>query len=115
MIRIKITFHNMPHSNSIEEHAQLKLSKTLELLKSEGTQTPLYAELWLKANKQHPHHAAELHLKTPHLDLHAHDEGTDMYMVIDAAIEKMLTLVKKEKERRRDKIRKPEIDKRIPK
>jgi ribosomal subunit interface protein len=105
----------MPHSISIEEHAQQKLNKTLELLKSEGTQTPLYAELWLKANKQHPHHAAELHLKTPHLDLHSHDEGTDMYMVIDTAIEKMLTLVKKEKERQRDKIRKPQIDKRIPK
>ncbi len=111
MIKTKITFHNMPHSPVIEEHALQKLNKFLDILKAEGNQTPLFSELWLKANKQHPHHAVELHLKTPHLDLHAHDEGPDMYLVIDSAIDKMTTLVKKQKERRRDKVRKPDTEK----
>lgn len=111
MLKAKITFHNMPHSPTLEEHALQKTNKFLSILKAEGTQTPLFAELWLKANKQHPHHAVELHLKTPLFDLHSHDEGTDMYLVIDAAIDKMATLLKKEKERRRDKVRKADTEK----
>ncbi|KKQ49680.1 MAG: hypothetical protein US69_C0003G0035 [candidate division TM6 bacterium GW2011_GWF2_38_10] len=95
----------MPHSPTLEEHALQKLNRFLQLLKEEGNQTPLYAEFWLKANRQHPHHAVELHLKTPQFDLHAHDEGTDMYMVIDAAIDKMNTLFKKEKGKHKDKMR----------
>ncbi len=101
----------MPHSPVIEEHALQKLDKFLTLLKAEGNQTPLYAELWLKANKQHPHHAVELHLKTPSHDLHSHNEGPDMYLVIDATIDKMTTLIKKEKERQRDKFRKADTEK----
>ena len=93
----------MPHSPVIEEHAQQKLDKFLHIMHAEGQQTPLFAELWLRANKIHPHHAVELHLKTPRLDLHAEAEGTDMYLVIDSAIDKMMTLVKKGKEKQRDK------------
>ncbi len=111
MIKTKITFHNMPHSPTIEEHALQKLNKFLDILKTEGNPTPLFAELWLKANRLHPHHSVELHLKTPQLDLHAHDEGTDMYLVIDAAIDKMTTLIKKEKQKNRDKIRKTPTEK----
>jgi ribosomal subunit interface protein len=106
-MKTKITFHNMPHSVPMEAHALQKLEKISEFLKNIQDIEPLYAELWLKANKQHPHHASELHIKTPFFDLHTHDEGADMYIVIDSTIDKMVKLIKKEKERFRDKVRKP--------
>lgn len=111
MIKNKITFLNMPHSPVIEEHSQGKLDKFLHIIHQEGHQTPLYAELWLKANKVHPHHSVELHLKTPHLDLHTEAEGPDMYLTIDSAIDKMMLLVKKSKEKQRDKERKHPTEK----
>ena len=60
----------------------------------------------------HPHHAAELHLKTSQFDLHAHDEGTDMYVTIDNTIDKMVTLVTKQKKINIDKQRKTNTEKR---
>ena len=106
----KITFHNMPHSQPLEDHSIAKLQKLNDMLGSEDG-TPLHAELWLKANKLHPHHAAELHLKTPHLDLNSHSEGADMYIVIDQTIDKMVTLLVKEKDKRREKTRKQVTEK----
>ncbi len=110
-MKIKITFHNMPHSDPLEQHAKTKLAKLDEFTHNPSDASPRFVELWLKANKLHPHHAVELHLKTPHLDLHAHDEGADMYVVIDSTIDKMVTLIKKEKEKTRDKYRKQDPEK----
>jgi ribosomal subunit interface protein len=107
----KISFHNMPHSEPMEQHADLKLETLFRILDGEANLTPFSIEFWLKANKVHPHHAAELHLRTAHFDLHAHDEGPDMYIVIDNTVDKMVKLLKKEKERRRDEQRKPDTDK----
>jgi ribosomal subunit interface protein len=110
-MNIKISFHNMPHSEPLELHAREKLGKIEELLKAQAEATPFNIELWLKANKLHPHHAAELHIKTPIYNLHAHDQGADMYIVIDTTIDTMIGLIKKEKERMLDKFHKPETDK----
>lgn len=110
-MEVKISFHNMPHSEPMETHALQKLLKITEFLKNQEDLSPFYVELWLKANKQHPHHATELHLKTPQFNLHAHDEGPDMYIAIDNTIDKMVKLLNKEKERQRDSIHKPDTDK----
>ena len=98
-MQIKISFHNMNHSDPIEQHTKDKLEKLHELLKSADEKPPFFVEFWLKSNKLHPHHAAELHLKTSQFDLHAHDEGTDMYVVIDNTVDKMIKIVKKEKQK----------------
>lgn len=108
---IKISFQNMEHSDPMESHVTQKLQKVSDLLKSEENLTPLFAEFWLKANKLHPHHEADFHLKTPRFDLHAHDSGPDMYIVIDNTIDTMVALLKKEKELHRDKVRKADTDK----
>lgn len=102
-MQIKISFHNMDHSDPIEKHTRQKLEKLHELLKSCDDKPPFFVEFWLKANKLHPHHATELHLKTSMFDLNAHDEGTDMYVVIDNTVDKMVKLVKKQKQKLRDK------------
>ena len=102
----KISFHCMDHSDPLEQHANQKLDKLEELLNKEENHTPFYIEMRMTANKLHPHHHVELHLKTPRFDLNAHDEGTDMYVMVDNSIDKMVSLVKKETERERDKERK---------
>lgn len=111
MIQKKISFHNMPHSDPLEQHASQKLEKINDFIKGADHLKPLHVELWLKANKQHPHHEVELHLKTPVFDLNAHDQGVDMYIAIDNTIDKMITMLKKEKTKRRDKTRKAETEK----
>ena len=101
----------MPHSAPLEDHAREKLNKLKTILKAQADASPFYVELWLKANKQHPHHAAELHVRTPIFNLHTHDEGPDMYIVLDNAIDKMVVLAKKEKERNLDRTHKPDTEK----
>ncbi|MFH1461724.1 MAG: ribosome-associated translation inhibitor RaiA [bacterium] len=105
----KITFQSMEHSEPIEKHANEKLNKIEEMLK--GGQTPMFVELWLKANKQHVHHKAELHLKTPLFNLNTHYEDPDMYFAIDNAIDKMAKLLRKEKDLLKEKEQKPNTDK----
>lgn len=107
----KITFQSMEHSDPIEKHANEKLNKIEEMLKSDVWQTPMLIELWLKANKQHVHHKAELHLKTPQFNLNTHCEDPDMYFAIDNAIDKMAKLLRKEKDLLKEKEQKPENDK----
>ena len=110
-MKLKITFHNMPHSEPLEAHAHEKFSKVDELITHMENSSPMHAEIWLKANKQHSHHAVEFHLKTPHLDLNSHDEGTDMYIALDNAIDKMVKQVKKAKDKNLDRHHKIETEK----
>lgn len=110
-MEIKITFQSMDHSDPIEKHSREKLSKISEMLPDADWKTPMFIELWLKANKQHVHHRAELHLKTPQFDLHSHCENPEMYFAIDSAIDKMVILLRKEKKLQQEKRQKPETDK----
>ncbi|MCB9493446.1 MAG: ribosome-associated translation inhibitor RaiA [Epsilonproteobacteria bacterium] len=110
---IKITFQSMDHSGPLESHARQKLRKIADFFKDEESMQPFTVELWMKANKLHPHHRAELHVKTPQFNLNAHDEGTDMYVSVDNAIDKMVKLITKEKSKVRDKQRKADTDKKI--
>ena len=90
---IKITFHEISHSDPIEAHAKDKLKKIEDLLKGPEWETPKFIELWISGHKTHPHFKAEIHLKTPQFDLHSHYEKTDMYFAIDTAIDKMVKLL----------------------
>lgn len=110
MLKKKITFLNMEHSMPLEEHANQKLDKILDILRGNEA-PPFYAEMWIKANKLHPHHTTDLHLKTARFTLHAHEEGTDMYVVVDNTIDKMITLIRKEKEKNRDLAKHTDTDK----
>ncbi len=102
-MEIKITFEGMEHSPVIEQQAKEKILKIKELIQDPEWRTPRYAELWLKANKQHNHHLAKLHLKTPDFNLNAHEESPDMYLAVDRVVDKMTSLVRKEKSIIKDK------------
>jgi len=110
-MRKKISFHNMEHSEPLRIHSDQKLNKILDVLKEDKIPTPVFLELWLKAFKTHPHHGAEIHLKTPRFDLHAHDECTEMYVAVDNAIDKIIALYKKMKNKTQDKKQKAECEK----
>ena len=110
-MNIKISFHNMPHSEPLEAHTKEKIDKIFEVLKRATETTPFNVEVWLKAHKTHPHHVAEMHLKTKNFDLMAHDEGPDMYVAVDNTVDKMVRLIKKEKERMSDRHHKIENEK----
>lgn len=106
----KLSFKNMDHSDPIEKHVNNKLERLEELLKKDQ-QPPFHMDIHLEAHKVHGHHHVELHLKTPRMDLHSHDEGPDMYVAIDNAIDKMVNLVRKNKAKNKNKEHKPENDK----
>ncbi|MBX9830648.1 ribosome-associated translation inhibitor RaiA [Candidatus Babeliales bacterium] len=110
-MNIKISFQNMDHSNPLETHAREKLAKLNDILENAENLNPFNIELHLRANKLHPHHAAHLHVKTPRFDLNTQEEGTDLYVVVDDTIDKMVALLKKEKDKKNDKERKHENEK----
>jgi ribosomal subunit interface protein len=110
-IKVKISFHNMEHSAPLEVHAKEKLTKIEEMFHDKEKIDPFYVELFLNSNKLHPHHSAELHLKTQAFDLNTSKEGTDMYVVVDMIIDKMVGLIKKEKTKLREKTRKAGTEK----
>ena len=102
----------MSHSQPLEEHTRSKVGKIADTIKHEADHLPFEIEVWLKANAQHPHHRAEVHVRTARFNFHTHDEGgADMYVAVDNAIDKMVEMLKKEKERRRDARRTPNTDK----
>ena len=102
-MNVKISFHNMPHSNALEEHAHEKLAKITHLFKEESSDHPLFFELFLNAETTHAHHNVELHVKTEKLNLVTHTEHADMYIATDQVIEKMVGLVRKKKNKQKDK------------
>lgn len=108
----KIEFHNMESSPNLEAHANQKLERLESILKQDEEPTPLSIELWLKSQKMHPHNACELHLKTPRFDLHAHDEGTDLYIVLDNTIDKMMRLYRDAKSKAKTKEKHAKTEKR---
>ena len=91
----------MPHSDPLEEHTLQKIQKIRTFV--DDSVRPFNLEIWLKANKTHPHHAVEIHLKTPSFNLHTHEEGVDLYVATDHAIDKLVHLLVKEKEKTLDK------------
>lgn len=109
-MNIKIAFHNMDHSQPMENHARQKLAKVLDFFADKNV-SPFSIEVWLKANPQHAHHVAEIHVKAGHDNLHTHDENADMYIAFDNAVHKMMSVLTKEKKRKLDERIRPVTEK----
>jgi len=102
-MNIKINFHQMPHSEGIDQHAREKLSKIKTFLGRPEERHPITAELFLNAHQLHAHHEVELRVKSGVIEAAAHETNADMYQAIDTVIDKVLTQLKREKERTDDK------------
>jgi ribosomal subunit interface protein len=93
----KITFHNMPHSPTLEEFSNKHMEKVERFLQHE--QEPIHIELILDAERTHHHHRVEILVKSPHYDLVAHAEGPEMYDLITQVTHTMHQELLKKKER----------------
>jgi putative sigma-54 modulation protein len=111
-MNIKINFHQMPHSDGLETHAREKLTKIATLFKKTEDQHPVSAELFLNAHTGAPSEV-ELRIRSGHISLASHDTAHDMYKAIDSVVDKMVTQIKKEKERLDDKHHKVVTDKTV--
>jgi putative sigma-54 modulation protein len=111
LMNIKISFHHMPHSDALENHAREKLVKLKTLFKRSDDQSPLNVDLSLHAHPNHAHHEAELHVRGNGHDFSAKDEGPDLYAIVDIIIDRVVSQAKKEKERSGDKKHRVENEK----
>jgi ribosomal subunit interface protein len=108
-MNFKINFQGMEHSLALENYATKKAEKLMEFLQKE--QTPPGFEFHLVCHPNHAHQEVTLHLRAKHFKLNTTAEGTDSYVVLDVAVDKMITLIKKEKEKIRDAHRKAPSEK----
>ncbi|MCK4499259.1 HPF/RaiA family ribosome-associated protein [Candidatus Babeliales bacterium] len=102
----KISFHNMDHSEPLEEHVNRRLDKVEEYLKNE--ELPQHIEVRLTGGHVHAHNKVEIHLKTKNFNLDASraSETGKMYEVVDDAVDRIVALYKKEKQRLVDRHKK---------
>jgi ribosomal subunit interface protein len=110
-MRKKISFHGMDHSAPLEDHANEKLQKIIDLIEHSQRDNPMAVELTLEGHRPHPHHKVTLHVKTPEFDLYAHEENPDMYVALDTTIDTMVRLINKEKGKLHDKHRRADSPK----
>ncbi len=96
-MKIRIAFRGMEHSNAMEEYASKKMEKLERFLQKEPE--PLYVDLVLEAARQHHHHKVELRINSKHHQINVHSEGPDLYLQIDATVDKAVHEAKKDKER----------------
>jgi ribosomal subunit interface protein len=93
----KITFRDMESTVLLEEHVHEQLAKVERFLLSE--RSPINIEVLLTAHKQHAHHEVEVRLHCPDYHFRAHAEGNDMYMVINEAIDRLYTELRRAKKK----------------
>jgi ribosomal subunit interface protein len=99
-MKIRIAFRGMEHSNAMEEYASNKMVKLEKFLQKEPE--PLYVDLVLEAARQHHHHKVEIRINSKHHHIMVHSEGPDLYLQIDATVDKAVHEAKKDKERMLD-------------
>lgn len=100
-MNIRIAFRGMDHSDAIEVYARKQLEQLNTFLKE--SMEPLFIDLVLEAARQHAHHKVELRLNGHNLHLMAHEEGPDLYLALEHTVKKMVSEVKKHKEKLLDK------------
>ena len=97
----QITFRHMAHSPAFDAYARQELLKLDKFLESE--RPPITIELVIEALPVHAHSRVEIIVKTARLYLVSHDEGPDLYAVIDSAVTTMGRELNKAKEKFLDK------------
>lgn len=83
----QITFRGMDSSPTMENQINEWFARFEHILKNE--RDPIYIHVVVDAGYTHHHYRVECNLKTPHYDLHVHDEGPNMHDVINITLETM--------------------------
>lgn len=96
----RIAYRGIESTPVLEEFITTHLAKVEKLLESEPT--PIMIDVIIEPSNVHAHHRVEIKVKTPHYDLVAHHEGPEMYQEIDRVTDKMVTEIRRAKEKRID-------------
>jgi len=97
-MNIQITFQNCDTSEIMEKHIHEQLAKIVRFLEKEST--PIYIDVIIQPARTHAHHQVQVLLKSPNYDLVTHDEGPEIYQVLDTVIDTMYARLRKEKDKR---------------
>lgn len=111
MVERRISFHNMPHSEALEDHANSKIDKIEKLLA--GTGLPQEVEVRIKYNPHRAHHEIEVHLVSKEIRTEAHTVNSEIYIAVDEAMDKIIEAVRKSKDRHITEIHKKETEKKL--
>lgn len=98
----QFTFKGMEHSAAIEKYAREQLKRIDTFLEHEQEREPIFMRMSFDAEKTHHHHTIEFNLKSPAYDLHVHEEGPEMYKLINDVVDMMYSRLRKEKEKHVD-------------
>lgn len=105
-MNIRIAFRHMEQTPALEAHARKELLKLDKLIHAEHT--PIFIDLVLEEHKLHAHNRVELRVNLPNGHFMAHSEGPDMYALINIVVDKMVTELRKEKDRKLSKRDRPD-------
>jgi ribosomal subunit interface protein len=104
----RIVFKGMEHSQAIELFLREKLGKVDKFL--EGEQSPIFFDIVMSSGSTSGHERnifdASIRINGPHFSLAAHDEGYEMYAVIERAVDKIVKEINDMKKKRLKKSRK---------
>ena len=106
-MKIKFMFQGLDHTQAIEDHITKKINKLDEFIAAE--ESPRNITVHIKKDAQIK---IELNLSTKSLHLDAHSTDYDLYAAADDAVAKLITQIKKHKEKTRDKRQSESIFKR---
>ncbi len=96
-MKVKFMFQGLDHTQAIEDHITKKLSKLDEFIASESS--PRNVTVHVKKDAQIK---IELNLVTRSMHLDAHSSEYDLYAAADEAIAKLITQIKRHKEKTLD-------------
>lgn len=82
-MRTRVTFRHMDSVPDLESHANTALGRVVKALENEPS--PRNIDLILEAGRTHAHHAVELLVSCPNVNLVIKEEGPHMYQLIDLA------------------------------
>ena len=106
-MKIKFMFQGLDHTQAIEDHITKKINKLDEFIAAE--ESPRSVTVHVKKDAQVK---IELNLSTKSLHLDSHSSDYDLYAAADDAVAKLITQIKKQKEKIRDKRQSESIFKR---
>ena len=109
MIERRVSFHNMPHSEALEGHANSKIDKLKKLL--EGTGLPQEIEVHIKYNPHRAHHEVEVNLISKQIRTEAHSVNSEIYLAVDEAMDKIIEAVRRSKDRSTTQAHRKETEK----
>jgi putative sigma-54 modulation protein len=103
-MQVKVTFRNSDPMNEVREHAEEKIEKITKFMRS-----PVQVNFILSKDKLD--HVSELTVSGDGAHLTSSVSAGDYFAAIDESIDKMVTQLKKHKEKMKDRkgMKKPEV------